>query len=653
LPTFNTYSIDFFEDNKYLNSLQTTKDILSESEVDVGNFVNLATGAVTDELPTRFQRLLKENAQIRDVWEGKRPAFKSRSEYDMSMAVRLYSRGFSPEELYSILRQMPSGRRKHGTKDYFERTIGKAQEGKQKKEPSPKMNAHHKDYEEVARKIYSIRKKQNKSDERRVFEIHTEVAEIMIRDLKDRGRFFHDGLVSYVFIEEEKTLVKIDPDEIDCKLLLARYGINATEPIFKYLLEALFVYALKNGVHTDVHRFSYFDQSGFRMYLFNHDSQVYRISADEMDLVPNGTDGVLFVSDSTTQPFTIAEIASSSNSLDTVLFLKVNYCDGLLTAEEQRRVFELWFYSTFFPQMMPTKPLLLLVGEKGSGKTSAIRKVGVVLFGENFNVTPLSKDPRDFDAAVTNSHFLAIDNADAKCHWLDDRLAVVATGGSLKLRQFFTTNKLVEFPTCCFVALTSRTPHFRRDDVADRLLIIRVMRFTEFLSENVLLTEVSNERNVILSETVSRLQGILGRLSKEEGKDYPSKFRMADFYTFSMKIGPSLGIEKKKIVEIFSKLARQQSYFSLEEDPTVMLLLLWADKNPDREVTNKKLWEELKDLAKEKEMDFPYETRFQSFAQRISHLRPDLTELFDINERSIGGHEKVYTYRPKWKEDGV
>jgi len=384
LPTFNIYPLDDFENNEYLNSLQSTKDVMSESALDVVDSVHLDLAEVSDELPERFQQLLKENEQIRGVWKGTKPIFKSRSEYDMSMASRLCRLEFSTEEVYSILLQMASGRGKQGRKDYFERTIGKAQKGKQRREAPPNMNVRHEEYQEIADEIYEIRQKRYQGDLRRPFEIHSEVAKIMIRDLRSRGGFLNDGLLGYFFLEKERKLVKIHPDEMECRLLLGRYGINATEALFKYLLEALRVETLENGTQTEVHQFCYFDQRMFRIYLFNHDSEIYRISPDEVDLVPNGTDGVLFVADSKTQPFRVVEVDSSSNSLETALFLKVNYCEGFLTADEQRLVFKLWFYSIFFSQMMPTKPLLLLVGEKGSGKTSTIRKVGVVLFGENF-----------------------------------------------------------------------------------------------------------------------------------------------------------------------------------------------------------------------------------------------------------------------------
>ena len=77
-------------------------------------------------------------------------------------------------------------------------------------------------------------------------------------------------------------------------------------------------------------------------------------------------------------------------------------------------------------------PLLAMIGEKGSGKTSVLRRIGQLLFGPKFQVMGMSHEPKDFDAAVTSEAFVVIDNADANVPWLDDKLAVVATGGTLK-----------------------------------------------------------------------------------------------------------------------------------------------------------------------------------------------------------------------------
>lgn len=60
------------------------------------------------------------------------------------------------------------------------------------------------DYEGLVAQIHEIRKKQGRSDLRREFEINDEVAALILSDLSDRGKFFHDGRVAYFFSNETK-----------------------------------------------------------------------------------------------------------------------------------------------------------------------------------------------------------------------------------------------------------------------------------------------------------------------------------------------------------------------------------------------------------------------------------------------------------------
>jgi hypothetical protein len=152
--------------------------------------------------------------------------------------------------------------------------------------------------------------------------------------------------------------------------------------------------------------------------------------------------------------------------------------EEFLTRADQQWLFRSWLHATLFPELFPTRPILAMIGTMGSGKTSVLRRIGQLLFGPKFQVMGMSDDPKDFDAAVTGEAFVAVDNADADVKWLDDKLAVVATGGTLKRRVLYTTNQLVEFPITAFVGITSRTPHFKREDVADRLLLFHVERLT-------------------------------------------------------------------------------------------------------------------------------------------------------------------------------
>jgi hypothetical protein len=486
-------------------------------------------------------------------------------------------------------------------------------------------------YELLKNQILNIRRNRNIKPRRSQFEIDIEVARVIREDLHQSGNFYNDTRCAYFFFENEKQLVEIGEKNNDFMLMLDRYGINRAEKLFEFIFEDLFKESFKIGEETDIHRLAYYNQETFTVYLFNHNNQIYRISPDEIELVDNGTDGVLFLSDTKTSPFDGSLPELSISRLDDTTFSDINFDPDVLSPNERRALFILWFYCLFFESIMPTKPILTFLGEKGSGKTTALRKVGLLLFGKDFNVASLSDDPKDFDAAVTNSHYVVIDNADDRKSWLDDKLAVSATGGNVTKRELYTTNRLVDFPIRCFLAITARTPAFRRDDVADRLLIMRVGRIRDFKSEKRMISEVLKDRDVIMSEVVHHLQEVVCAL-----RDYKDN-KYAKVY------------DQVKI--IFEKLALEQSYFTLEDDPIFDLLFKWVPENEGREVTSAELCNELTALAIKSKIAFPYEEKVQAFGQRLNNISENLSEFFNMTKRRGQARKAYYSFSLKLQKD--
>jgi hypothetical protein len=425
-------------------------------------------------------------------------------------------------------------------------------------------------------------------------------------------------------------------------LVIGKYGINRSEQIFKYIHEELYREAFENGIRTEIHQMAFYDQDRHVLYLFNRGNQIYRITTQKVELVDNGTDGVLFISDRETEPFTVLPGEQGASPLDELLFSKLNFESDILSPPERTILFIIFFYAPFFASIMPTKPILTMVGEKGSGKTTTLRLAGMVYIGEKFDVTSLSNDPKDFDAAVTNTPFVVFDNADQTKSWFDDKLAVASTGGSVQRRELYTTNKLIDFPIRAFIALTSRTPSFRRDDIADRRIIMRLGRIRDFKSERQILKDLSRKNEKIMSELLDHIQEILAALKDNSNLQEPLKFRMADFGEFALAIARYAGIEEEVRV-IFSKLSLEQAYFTLEQDPIFELLLRWVPQNQGRKLSVSELCKELNSIAINEDIGFPYERNVQSFAQRLSNLKDNLEKVFRVSSRR--GHARKTFYQ--------
>ena len=101
------------------------------------------------------------------------------------------------------------------------------------------------------------------------FEVYRRTAEIVITDLRGRGRFYHDGRLAYFFFDTDKQLVSVDRDSQELELALNRYGILPTEALYRYVLAALRLEAIPHGTPTEVYVFAHYDRSTATLYLFD------------------------------------------------------------------------------------------------------------------------------------------------------------------------------------------------------------------------------------------------------------------------------------------------------------------------------------------------------------------------------------------------
>lgn len=490
--------------------------------------------------------------------------------------------------------------------------------------------------------------------------INDRVKNIILEDLLVRGTLYHDEITAYFFKRKEKKLLEVSPHDHEFVLLLAKYGINAAEKISRYIIEGLRNAAFHEGPRIHAHKFSHYNPDNFTLYVHNYNSQMYRITTDSVDLVDNGTDGVLFLTDPNAEPFLTdfrwfqkeykkvkdnPDVLASDSYFLKLIVEPINFAKGILTPKERGILLILWVYCNFFREINKTRPLLAWVGEKGSGKSFANRKLGIVLFGSEFQVTLLPQKCEDFDVIITNRPFVCVDNADTKRPWFENRLSTAATGGKIPRRRLYTTNTLVDFNVDCFVSITSRTPEFRRDDVADRLLMMTCQRYEKFLPENRLVAEVLKMRDQIWVELIFRLQNVVQALKQYAGENFSGAFRMADFADFSLKIAKKAGFSEE-LTEIFKKLTQEQNEFTLQDEPIVDLLEHWVARNAGNRVNSAQLFAELRVISDQERIQFDCKN-VRSFAQKLKHLVSNLRQFYDIKVGEDRTKRKTYVFQKK------
>ena len=357
-----------------------------------------------------------------------------------------------------------------------------------------------------------------------------------------------------------------------------------------------------------------------------------RFSAENIETIENGDDGIMFTELNSYQPFKLVDINKKVDYVDKYLTgnLNVDTDSTILDIATQQKISKIWFYSLFFESIMKTKPIFAAIGTKGSGKTTFLRRVGQVLFGEKFDVTSVSSDCKDIETIITNNYYVVIDNLDNPPKALNDALARIATGSVIKKRKLFTTNLELEFDVKCYVALTSRTPQFTRDDVADRLICIYLERYKMFTDENNLSREVMSKRDEIMSFIMYKLQKFIKRLQEKQNETYKVDFRMADFAVFALKTAENK-TEFEKLKKIFVQMIKIQNEFTLKDDVLYLVLKSFVNdkENKGKEFTSAELYNQFKQIADRMGLLKSFELVYKnpkSVSTRIKNIKDNISD---------------------------
>lgn len=614
------------------------------SEVFERPVTDLRPPIVPGGIPARFYDLLEQHQKLRATWLGRRKDLQdsSNSGYDMALASRLFALGFSYEEATAILLNAPP--------DHFTR------------DPRRVMTAVDKAYYQddaalgpVIRKARSaliVKLDCIRESGKPQWEKQRIIADAIVHHLKETGFFVRtqEGASrGYYFDDTKKRLLSIEDPRLIAHIH-DRFGVSEGEKtLFGHAMAAIRTECIERGREAEVHRVARYDREARLLYVSRFDGQVYRLDGEGVVLVPNGTAGVLFADAPSWDPWEYQE-GVTGDPLFSQILDRIHFASGegvRLSPNEQRTLAGIWVRLLFLPELLPTKPIVLFLGEAGSGKTTALRLILKTLFGPAADVESVHRNKEDaFVASISGGHLVAFDNVDGRIDWLNDRLATCATGGQITLRKLYTTNETETFRPRCFLALTARTPRFRREDVADRLLLFRVERLQEFRPERELIDGIAAHRNEVLSAILNDLNEIVRALRSSEPDDHV-RFRMADFGTMAVFLARTADGEEgaDAVRSILAKMEEEQGDYAVEDEPLYHALGLWLERegNTGRALTTRELFEELSRTAKDHGLYWPYRNAV-SFGVRLASVWTPLTRRIPGRRETQHGRTRVYRF---------
>ena len=426
------------------------------------------------------------------------------------------------------------------------------------------------------------------------------------------------------------------------------YGLSADIPAGRFIYNQIRSHVGQHGVEVELRRFSCFDKRTLTAYISNYDGRMWRLDGGTPELVNNGEDDVYFADDDggrtcTPEP----DIAPHGILLDRLTNLNFA-AQGLsgITPEQQRKAMIAWMFALAFPDRVATKPLLLMEGTQGAGKSASIMLMQTALLGAPKPMILNKSREDDFAVQLLRSPIAMFDNTDTFVEWVPDAVCSYATLGYWVRRKLYTTSDEAIIKPQSFVAIASKNPSsFRREDVADRILICRLERWEHFKPFEQLSAEILADRPQLFGEYLYYINLIVEHLRVyNDAPTVAEKSRMADYAAFARVVGAVLHWPTNAVDDMLEAIDGERDAFINEDDPLVQILGAWLNtkRNQGRKMNANELFNELTVQASQLGVNQLYKNA-RTLAQKLRS--PHIARSFHT-EITIKDNHKVYQFWP-------
>lgn len=460
------------------------------------------------------------------------------------------------------------------------------------------------------------------------------IYELVLDTMKQEGDFVSlvDGRKYYTLRDQGRPMGVGHYNTPLAALLDTRFGLNKSEQEQNFVVNSLVGYVDSLPDTSIGATLSHYDYLSKNLLIHTGRKLVYSITPEEITTVTNGTYGILFQWDRIIESFTpLLKVDPDFDWCETLFGSIPNTLN--VNEEEAKAILKVWTLFALLRNAANTRPILALLGQPGSAKTTITRKLYAFFYGRHVDVSGVT-NPQSFDMASANLPFFVLDNLDTWEKWIPDRLAQSAGKTDVIVRKLYSDAQVVRLKRQAMIAVTAHDPKFGRADVADRMIILSLLRFEnlgiKFVDEADLINEVLRNRNKMWGAVIRDLQ----RVISTPLVDTDLQLRIQDFAKMGEWIASAVGV-RDMFRQAVNKLRTTQTVFNLDEESIlVSAMQKWLAKTAchPQQKTQEQLYQELLLIVPKEDLNqFIYIYKSSShLGRKLSTLQSTLSTIMDV-----------------------
>lgn len=260
------------------------------------------------------------------------------------------------------------------------------------------------------------------------------------------------------------------------------------------------------------------------------------------------------------------------------------------------------FLVTSFWGLGINHPMLVLTGEKGSSKSTTLRKLESLIDPKSTDVGGgIPKGSDGLELKLHNNYFTSLDNLSSLSRRVSDTLAVAVTGGSVSKRALYQNTNEIVLDLKSVVAMNGVSLVAKESDLLDRTLIITLKRIApdEIVTEETLQNQFEEDR----PKTLGCIFKILAAAFHDKKPVKKQKLiRMADFHVACIKAGRVLGMTDEEVLGILWENQKNINRNTLDGDIVALCVMELIGNRKKYTNSMSGLLSDLQDIAVENGM---------------------------------------------------